>query len=397
VEMGYGHLRAARPLASLAYQGKLTTADLYDGIPKNDRLIWEESTKLYHAISRLEEKGVFGALAFKIFDYFQRVDDVGGGKSKPTFQLKQGYKLIRKGWGRDLIEKLNKNPLPLIATFFTIGHMAEYWGYRGPVYVLVTDADVSRAWAPINPATSRLVYLAPTARAKERLASYGVNPKNIFITGFPLPRELLGPSSKTAKKNLERRLKILGERGGRPTAVTFAIGGAGAQSKIGLEIIESLAPLIRKGAISLFLIAGTHSKLALKFYNQAEKSGLGEFLNKGISVIQNETKEEYFKVFNETLAKTDILWTKPSELSFYAGLGIPIIMAPPLGAHEEKNREWLTEVGAGVPEEEPREAGRWLPEMIRNGRLAAAARAGFEKIEKNGVENISKIVFSKKT
>ena len=144
VEMGYGHLRAARPLTLLADGGKIITADSYDGIPEGDRLIWENSTKLYNAVSRMKEKGVLGALIFKSFDYFQRVGGTLPGNSKPTFQLRQGHKLIKGGWGRDLVERLNKNPLPLLATFFTIGHMAEHWNYKGPIYVLVTDADPTR-------------------------------------------------------------------------------------------------------------------------------------------------------------------------------------------------------------------------------------------------------------
>ncbi len=388
VEMGYGHLRAARPLAFLADESRIVTADSYDGIPKGDRLIWENSTKFYNAISRMKERGLFGTLIFKGFDYFQRVGGTLPGKSKPTFQLKQGHKLIKRGWGRDLIEKLNKNPLPLLATFFTIGHMAEQWNYGGPIYVLVTDADISRAWAPLNPESSRITYFAPTEAAEERLISYGVNPEKVFLTGFPLPAELV----KNAEGNLRRRLGTLRGKGGRPTTVTFAIGGAGAQGKIALKIIQGLAPAIKKGDLTLNLIAGLHKNLGLKFRKQAQKSGLENFLDKGISVIQNETKEEYFQKFDKTVAETDVLWTKPSELSFYAGLGLPILIAPPLGAHEVKNKEWLVKLGAGVPQEKPGEAGRWLMKMIRNGRLAEAAEAGFQKVKRDGADKIAEIL-----
>ena len=51
------------------------------------------------------------------------------------------------------------------------------------------------------------------------------------------------------------------------------------------------------------------------------------------------TTDEYFNTFNETLRETDILWTKPSELSFYAGLGIPIIIAPTIGSLEDFNKK----------------------------------------------------------
>mgnify|MGYP006200480153 CR=1 FL=1 len=39
---------------------------------------------------------------------------------------------------------------------------------------------------------------------------------------------------------------------------------------------------------------------------------------------------------------------KPSEMSFYSGLGLPCIIAPPVGAHERYNRRWLREQGVGL-------------------------------------------------
>ncbi len=48
------------------------------------------------------------------------------------------------------------------------------------------------------------------------------------------------------------------------------------------------------------------------------------------------------------LRTTDILWTKPSELSFYTALGLPIIMTPPLGSQEEFNRKWLLTIASGT-------------------------------------------------
>ena len=57
-------------------------------------------------------------------------------------------------------------------------------------------------------------------------------------------------------------------------------------------------------------------------------------MSEGIRILYNQDKNEYFRQFNELLHDTDILWTKPSEMSFYCGLGLPIIIAPPIGPHE---------------------------------------------------------------
>ncbi len=367
VEMGYGHMRAARPLRVIARDGKIIPADNYEGIPERDRSIWGKSAKVYYFFSRLSDKGMLGNLLFRAFNHFQGIGDVGKKEIRPSLQLKSGYTLIKKGWGKQLIEKLNKNPVPLITTFFTVGHMAECWGYKGEIYVITTDSDISRTWAPLEPAGSRINYLASTKTAKKHLQSYGVNPKRIHLTGFPLPQELV------TKAPLFKPRK--------PLAVTFAVGGAGVQAKIGKEIVKGLNPLIEKKKVILCIVLGTHLGLVSQFKEEP-----------GVSVFLCKTKEEYFESFNKIIAKTDVLWTKPSELSFYAGLGLPIIIAPPLGAQEEKNREWLLKIGAGIDQRNPAEANKWLTELLESGALAQASRAGFQKINKDAVKNISKIV-----
>ena len=72
---------------------------------------------------------------------------------------------------------------------------------------------------------------------------------------------------------------------------------------------------------------------------------------------EHESRTAYFHDFTQTLKTTDILWTKPSELSFYCGLGIGIVMAPPIGSQEEFNRVWLTYMGGGVSQNDPRYTG----------------------------------------
>jgi hypothetical protein len=73
-------------------------------------------------------------------------------------------------------------------------------------------------------------------------------------------------------------------------------------------------------------------------------------------------------------------------------LGIPIIIAPPLGSHEEKNREWLLALGAGIPEEDPNCAAEWLFDYLKSGSFAEAAMEGFIEAEKRGAFNIEQIV-----
>ena len=89
---------------------------------------------------------------------------------------------------------------------------------------------------------------------------------------------------------------------------------------------------------------------------------------------------------------TDILWTKPSELSFYAGLGLPIIITEPLGSQEVFNSKWLKGIGAALNQENLTYANEWLFDWLNSGWLAEAAMQGFFEAPKYGTFNIEKII-----
>ncbi|OPZ71510.1 MAG: hypothetical protein BWY82_01694 [Verrucomicrobia bacterium ADurb.Bin474] len=124
------------------------------------------------------------------------------------------------------------------------------------------------------------------------------------------------------------------------------------------------------------------------------KYGLESLVGKGIEVQCALDIPSYFATFNRMLKDTDILWTKPSELVFYAGLGIPLIMSAPLGAHEETNRNWIRNMGAGFVQENPRFAREWLREWITSGMLAEAAFDAYVKAPRHGTENIRRVIFA---
>ncbi len=430
VDMGYGHQRAAEPLkdfatapGSMGGDGVIISSNSYAGIPKADRRKWEGSRKIYEKISRLKHLPIIGNWIFAILDYIQRIEPFYPERkmSGSTLQLKQMYKWMKKGWGKDLIDRLNKNPLPIIATFFTPAFFAEEHGYKGDIYCICTDTDISRAWAPLVPEKSRIKYLAPNRRVKERLQEYGIREENIFITGFPLPKENIGDDLNILKQSIGQRIvnldpdhryrhkyeKTIKEFIGgeychkdcpitHPLTITFAVGGAGAQREIGVTILKSLHDKIDKGEIILNLVAGVKNEVYLYYQKYIRKLGLEKENNGHVNILYAETKTEYFKRFNEMLLTTDILWTKPSELSFYAGLGLPIIMAPPIGAQEHYNRAWLEAIGAGVDQDNPEYTNEWLEDWLQSGWLAEAAMEGFLDAPRNGAYHIEEIVLKGK-
>lgn len=424
VDMGYGHQRAAYPLKRIAYKHKIITANTYIGIPHRDRKIWRESREFYEFISMFKRVPVIGNKLFEIYDTLQEIPKFYPRRdlSKSNFQLRQIYRLIRKGeWGKHFIDSLAKNPLPLVTTFFVPAFMAEEFNYPGNIYCLVTDADISRTWVPENPATSRIIYLATNYRVVERLKLYGVSSDKILLTGFPLPLENIGNKNlDILKKDLVNRLvnldpenrfchqycqllnkylglKKLPKKSNHPLTLTFAVGGAGAQRDLAMQIVNSLKNHIKTKKIRLVLVAGVHNDVNSYFRHEIRRLGLKEEVGRSIKIIFAGTKEDYFKKFNLILRTTDILWTKPSELSFYCALGVPIVMAPPIGSQEEFNRKWLRTVGAGVSQENPDYADEWILDWVNSGWFAEAAMQGFIEAPKFGTYNIEKIIDKKFT
>lgn len=429
VDMGYGHQRAVHPLRHLASpppgiettNGNIVTANNYPGIPASDERRWSGGQGLYELISRLKNVPVIGTNAFKVMDYLQRIGPFYPKKdlSKPTLQLKEQYKWIKEGWGKDLIDRLNQDPQPMVTSFFTVAFFAEEHGYKGDIYCLCTDTDISRTWAPLHAERTRIKYLAPNRRVKERLMLYGVPEGSITVTGFPLPTENIGRNLDILKASLACRIQHLDptnryqkkyehtiqynlgnatcdEANPHPLTITFAVGGAGAQRDIGIAILDSLHDTIASGEVHLNLVAGVRRDVYDYFEKELKRWHMKHGESESVRIIFAETKQAYFEKFDEALKTTDILWTKPSELSFYAGLGLPIIIAPPVGSQEMYNKAWLHQIGAGFEQEDPRYTHEWLFDWISSGWLAEAAMRGFMDAPHNGVEHITDMVLNGK-
>jgi hypothetical protein len=252
--------------------------------------------------------------------------------------------------------------------------------------------------------------LAPCTWARDRLKLYGVDNKDIFLTGYPLPKENIGTEKmEILKEDLKYRLinldpqkryrkmyepLITGTLGklpvksNHPLTIMFSIGGAGAQKEICVKAIHSLKEHIKKNKLRFVISVGTRRELGMYFQNNIKELKLDGWVH----ILYGNTTEGYFKVFNEYLRETDVLWTKPSELSFYAGLGIPIIIAPTIGSQEDFNKKWLLHTGAGVSQDNPKYTDQWFYDLLNAGDLAEAAMQGFMEIEKLGAYNIEKLV-----
>jgi hypothetical protein len=409
--MGYGHLRAAHALAS-ALGVEILHVDRPPLVAPEEQRLWRTSRRLYEATSRASQIPVVGAPLRSLLEAFTDIPHLHPQRdlSAPTFQARSLQRLIGKGLGRGLVDHLRATGAPLLASFFAPALSADFHGCER-VFCLVTDADINRAWVPLRPEKTRIVYLTPSYRAVHRLRAYGVPREQIAFTGFPLPHELVGgPELTVLQKNLAGRLvrldrkrvfrdqahreidHFLGElpreEEGRPPLLTYTVGGAGAQADLARPLLRGVRELIEENRLRLCLAAGIRTETAARFHGWIREAGLEPRLGNGVDVFLAPSLEEYFPSFNALLAETDILWTKPSELTFFSALGLPLIFSPPVGVHERYNRRWAIENGPGLKQRDPLHAAYWLREWLNEGTLAAAAWYGFLRMPKFGLYQV---------
>jgi len=411
--MGYGHQRAVYPLKDIAEDGIITVGSS-EAVSKAEKKLWKRLLNAYELFSRAKGIPVIGPPFFSMLDSLMRIPSFYPMRnlSNTTFQVNLLESLIEKGLCKGMLEKTATKNLPLITSFYASAVAADKKGFN-KVYCIICDADINRVWVAKDPWESKIEYFAPCGKAAQRLKAYGVPDERIHLTGFPLPIELLGDENLTTlKKNLAQRLFYLDPKGkfwarhgrnveyflgkencvfknDRKLTITYAVGGTGAQKEIGEKIAESLKQKLQSGEIRLNLVAGIRKEVNDFF--QAVKNKIDPE-GESIKIIYSESLHEYFYQFNDALHATDILWTKPSELSFYCSLGITIVMSPIIGSQEKFNRKWLREIQAAMKQEKPDYTDQWLYDLLNRGTLAESAWDGFLKARKLGTYKIMQVL-----
>lgn len=405
-DMGYGHQRAVFPLHGIAEEGLITVGKNDNSSPK-ERKQWKRLLRVYETFSRARGIPVIGKPIFAMLDAMMHIPSFYPIRnlSHSTYQVDLLEKNIAGGLCTGMLEKISTRHLPLVTSFYAPAIAADIKGYE-PIYCIICDADINRVWAAKQAWDSRISYCVPCGKAAQRLKSYGVPEERIFLTGFPLPMDLIGKTMTVLKHDLSRRLRALDpnrrfhQRHSRSVehflgkkrtparkdsvlTITYAVGGAGAQKEIGGRIARSLRNKLHAGEVRLNLVAGVRPEV--RDYFDTVKNDVN---SENIAVLYSPSLHEYFQLFNTAMRTTDILWTKPSELSFYAGLGIPIIMTPSIGSQERFNRQWLFEIHAGMRQENPDYTDQWLFDLLSDGTLADMAWSGFLKARKLGTEKI---------
>ena len=162
----------------------------------------------------------------------------------------------------------------------------------------------------------------------------------------------------------ENRMKRIKDK--KAKRILLTVGGAGAQKEIFVKIIEKVLPLVKENKVVLYINVGDHStvweglckdipeldSISEKYFDDWKKTcafaekALGNEV-KGVHAFYN--KEIFAAVYSTNLLmrSTDILVTKPSELSFYP---VPKLLIKRVGGHEAWGAIRSAEVGDGTIE-----------------------------------------------
>ncbi|MDD6302765.1 MAG: hypothetical protein PUA56_05680 [Bacillales bacterium] len=205
----------------------------------------------------------------------------------------------------------------------------------------------------------------------------GIPDNELFQVGHYIDHELVS----NVEKDCQERINRINNK--QPLRILLTVGGAGAGEKMYLETLNHLLPLVKKGKVIVFINFGDH----LKVWNYIKKhipsieenstllfneySKLKEIISnddfKGIYAIYNENIFEAVYSTNLLMRKSDILITKPSELSFYP---IPKIFNKHIGGHEKYGAYYAQEIGDSTYEcKTKKELNNMIDLLINDSRI----------------------------
>ncbi len=416
IDMGYGHLRPAAALAE-EFGTHVSRGDRAPLADARDRATLSRMHRVHMMLSLGPGRPIVGAAMQRLLESVTFIPRMRrrGELAAPNAAARHLRSLIDRGFGNALVSHLKRTGAPLISTYFAQAVVAD--AARAPnVFCVVTDSDCNRVWVSHDPSSSRIRYCVPMRRTARRLESYGVDPARIHVTGFPLPPSLLGgPDLPVLEGHLGSRLLRLDPTGAfrrearpaglerilslsapgeasAPLRLTFAIGGAGAQTGLAGDLLRALREPLHRGAVHLTLVAGVRDEVAARLEAFIARHAPEAARAGAIEVIHDPTFDGYLRRFETCLAATDVLWTKPSEMTFFAALGIPLVLAPPLGHHERGNGTLARRKGFGLDAPALADVGRWLESHLHDGTLARAAWAGFTRMSSDGTYRVAELV-----
>ncbi len=356
IRMGYGHYRIALAIASAAKSLGLTPYWL-------DFLSFPESAAsktlrylndLYSLGSRLSQK-------FKLFNrlVWEHFTSESGLRLTSSVRDRELSRLFAP-----VIGDLDRE-VPFLATHPWTGHAAVHAGMEHIVTVVpdnyplsfhLVEGTIHAVQTPSNYLGYRT--LRNMGRPNEG-PLFPMPPEQIKYTGHFVDHEIVG----NIESDTDQRFKRLRDR--RAKRLLLTMGGAGAQGHQFLDIIRYCRPALEEDRAVIFINMGDHQirwremsealhamRLPFVLHDNWDEtqSFSGEALEGKISGLHIFLSTEIFPAVYATnllMRASDVMVTKPSELSFYP---VPKLFIQRVGRHEAWGAIRGADIGDGTLE-----------------------------------------------
>ena len=356
IRMGFGHYRISLALASAAASMGLIPYWLdffaFPDTPASRTIAHLEH--LYNAASRISQRS-------KLFNKY--IWEKAASNASLRFSTQAREKALAEIYA-PMCSSLPKS-MPYIATHPFTGHAAVSAGMRNVVDVVPDNYAIAfnLVDGAIHAVQTPSLYLGyRTLRDMSERGQPPLNPMprdQIRCVGHFIDHELVA----NIEADCDRRLRRIAGRKARRILLTM--GGAGAQVQRFRDIIVYCRDWIREDRAALFVNMGDHEGRWNELRAALDERGIQYVLHadwketaafseevldgevRGIHVFLH--KEMFPAVYSTNLLMraTDVMITKPSELSFYP---VPKLFIQRVGRHEAWGAIHSAEIGDGTME-----------------------------------------------
>jgi hypothetical protein len=371
IRMGFGHHRLAYSAASWALQaGHVAIFHDLLNIESPESDLVKSTDELYSRFSRYASE--IGGVAEKAWGAAMKSGDADALR----------IAALTAAHLQPLLLTYPKDT-PIITTHQLVALTASAAGFTNVVNLVV---DNHAQWFLTVPNTKNIVQGPVNYQNFLRM---GIDAKELAWEGHWCPYDMV----QNIEADCQRR--IARAQAGKPVRLLIPVGGAGAQRKFIVSLVEALAPLVRGGnggnnnAVQLFLNAGDHAHMKqafletldacnLDFDTVTTTQGVRDFQAKLLSEKDNKKAanmkpitlfsfDEYFPAVATTdilCRVSDVLCCKPSELAFYA---VPKLHIRRVGDHEADSALRAAELGDGTVEARTVDDAMDFVTLFRNG------------------------------
>ncbi len=354
IRMGYGHYRISMAIASCANHLGYTPywMDLNSFRETTGGRIINHLNGLYSLGSRLSDK-------YAIFNrfYWEPLNSEGFKKLAYNMTDQEMTRLMAP------LYKAIPKSLPYVATHVWPSQAALHGGMTNVVNVIPDNWPMALhlsegAIHTVQTPSSYFGYRTLKGMNRKNICK-PMDKKDIAYVGHYVDHELVEHIDEDCQRRIDRRKKD------QPLRFLLTVGGAGAQKDMIAGIINHLLPLIEAKKAVLLINIGDHSKVweemkasipklsraKLHFNDWDEtarfaESGIDGDLQ-GIHVFYHDNIFQAVYSTNLLMRASDVLVTKPSELSFYP---IPKLLIKRVGGHEAYGALRASEIGDGTLE-----------------------------------------------